>query len=371
VEKEHREIADIELLNQAIEAFNNATVNLQSSYSLLQAEVRKLHIEVEEKNKKLAYTSTLLESVLNNTRCAILVMDDNDNFIIKNQAGEHLISELGEAEVSAMLYSAPKEGSFDYDVSMGRNYRLSVGQLKFENVSGLIFVIDEITELKKLETEKQRGEQLQMMGEMVANIAHEIRNPLGSIELFTSLLERDLKHDENVERLTSNIVKAVRTINGVISNTLLFTKEIHPERAIYPLCDIVDDAVLFLQHLLKEKSVSIINRLDENHLINCDKNLFHQVATNLIQNAIDAVENGIGRIELMSKAEDKVKFTVRDNGHGIAKNMRNRLFMPFQTTKAKGTGLGLSIAYKIVKAHGGDIILDSDGKSYTAFTVVI
>jgi two-component system sensor histidine kinase FlrB len=93
---------------------------------------------------------------------------------------------------------------------------------------------------------------------------------------------------------------------------------------------------------------------------------------NLIHNAIDAVKEGEGVVELTSEYDGTaLRFTVRDNGTGIPPTMRNKLFLPFQTTKAKGTGLGLSIAYKIVRAHGGDITVDSDGRSYTIFQVTI
>ena len=363
---------DMELLSQAMDAFNSATVKLQSSYEVLQEEARKLREEIEEKNTRLSYMSNLLESVLNNTRSAILVVDGLYKVAVKNTAAERMLEDLGEAAVRDMLMASPDEGLFDYESQDNRFFRLSVGELNTDTLRGTVFVIDEITTLKQFEREKQRGEQLQMMGEMVANIAHEIRNPLGSIELFASLLERDYMDSPDARRLTTNIVKAVRTMNGVISNTLLFTKELHIEKQEYVLSDIVDDVVLYLQHTLRAKRVSILNRLDEGHTIWCDRALFHQVAMNLIHNAIDAVAEGEGEVELISDdIGTALRFSVRDNGSGLLPSMRSKLFMPFQTTKAKGTGLGLSIAYKIVKAHGGDITVDSDGETYTNFTVIM
>ncbi len=363
---------DMELLSQAMEAFNTATVKLQSSYNLLQEEARKLREEIEEKNTRLSYMSNLLESVLNNTRSAILVVDGTYNVAVKNTAGERMIDELGASAVREMLASSPDEGLVDYDSGNGRYFRLSVGKLNTDTLKGTVFVIDEITTLKRFEKEKQRGEQLQTMGEMVANIAHEIRNPLGSIELFASLLERDFAEMPDAKRITGNIVKAVRTMNGVISNTLLFTKELHIEKKECILSEIVDDVVLYLQHMLKEKRVTISNKLDENLTVFCDRAMFHQVVMNLVQNALDAVSADEGVVELTSVNDNGyTRFSVRDNGSGLNPVMKNRMFMPFQTTKANGTGLGLSIAYKIVKAHAGDIIVDSDGVSYTQFTVVM
>ncbi len=360
---------DVALLSQAMEAFNAATVKLQSSYDLLQDEARKLRGEIEDKNRKLADISKLLESVLNNTHSAILVVDKNSNMIINNRAGDRLLSELGDAAVTDMLRASPSEGIFDYDNGDGRYFRISAGQLDSDNLHGTVLVVDDITALKKFEWEKQRGEKLQLMGEMAANIAHEIRNPLGSMELFASLLERDLGDDPDRRRLTANIVKAIRTINGIISNTLLFTKELQIKKVRHVLADIVDDVVLYLQHTLKEKRVSMVNKLDEAHVVYCDKDLFRQVVMNLVHNAVDAVdENGTVTVESFAD-EAGLRLQVSDNGRGLPAEMRPKLFMPFQTTKAKGTGLGLSIAYKIVRAHDGNITAESDGKSYTRFTV--
>jgi two-component system sensor histidine kinase FlrB len=354
-----------------MEAFNTATVKLQSSYELLQEEARKLREEIEDKNRKLSDLSNLLESVLNNTRSAILVVDKNCDIIVKNSAGDRLIADVGMDFIMEMIASSPTEGVLDYDNGSGVYFRLSIGQLVSDNLNATVYVVDDITTLKKFEWEKQRGEKLQLMGEMAANIAHEIRNPLGSMELFASLLERDLGNNPDHKRLTSNIVKAIRTINSIISNTLLFTKELQVNKSTYVLADIVDDVILYLQHIIREKRITIQNWLNEEHTVNCDRDLFRQVVMNLVHNAIDAVAaNGVVTLESFMD-DDRLRLVITDNGSGIAPDMKARLFMPFQTTKAKGTGLGLSISYKIVKAHEGDILVDSDGASYTAFTVIM
>ena len=209
------------------------------------------------------------------------------------------------------------------------------------------------------------------MGEMAANIAHEVRNPLGSIELYASLLSRDLEQEPDKKRLTTSIIKGVRTINAVISNTLLFAKEIKINPSSHVLADIVDEVVLYLQHIIRDKKVKIINKLDEDHIIYCDEDMYKQVIMNLIGNAVDAVSVG-GEITATSEMTEKETILhIRDNGQGIDEDMLSRLFMPFQTTKAKGTGLGLSISYKIIKAHNGDITAESNGENYTMFTISV
>ncbi|MDR2400206.1 MAG: two-component sensor histidine kinase [Deferribacteraceae bacterium] len=375
MEEKPQQLMDIEMLNLAMEAFNSAATNLQTSYDALKEEARRLREEVEEKNTELSYFSNLLESVLNNTPSAILVVDETQEIAVKNSAADALLSDIGERALKDMLASSFGQGIFDYAAEGGRYYRINAGELRSEGLNGAVYVVDEITILKKFEQEKQRGIQLQMMGEMAANIAHEIRNPLGSIELFASLLERDLKNNPSAVKMTSNIVQAVRTMNGIISNTLLFTKEINAEKREFVLSDIVDEVILYLQPLLKEKDVTLLNRLDENHSVLCERGLFYQVVMNILHNAIDAVPHIGGTVEIVSEKSDisphTLSLSIMDNGGGIPQTMRNKLFLPFQTTKTKGAGLGLSIAYKIIKAHGGDIIADSDGATYTKFTVIL
>lgn len=342
---------DINLLKEALIAVNNTTETLKASYDILQ--------------KKLEQTQGLLNSVLDNSNSAIIAVDTLQGVFLKNRKAKKLIEELGD-DVFRMTSSFIVPGIHDY-VHKRQFFRLSVGVLP--EGSGFVYVIDDITDLKKLEDEKQRDEKLRLMGEMAANIAHEIRNPLGSIELYASLLMRDLDEDEDKKRLAASVIKGVRTINTVISNTLLFTKELKINVGCHILSDIVDEVVLYLQHLIRDKRVKFVNQLDENVKIYCDEAMFKQVVMNILGNAVDAVSLG-GEIRATCKTDNqKTLLIIEDNGCGIEADMLKRLFMPFQTTKAKGTGLGLSISYKIMEAHGGNITAESNGKNWTRFTV--
>lgn len=368
--KKPEEQLNVELLNEAFETFNQATEKLQSSYNHLQKEASKLRNEVEEKNKQLEEMSSLTQAIIMNTTSAMIATDDKNNILIKNKSAEELEKDYGGSFFNNYIFSVsserPSEIQYDYN-----HFRVSRGNFASGKYKGSVFVIDDVTEIKKLEKEQQRNEKLKLMGEMAANIAHEIRNPLGSIELFASLLKRDLSEDSEKNRLTDSIVKGVRTINSTISNILLFTKEIKINKSEIHLSDIVDDVVLFMGHLIKDKSINFQNKINEDHTIYCDVELMKQVIMNILHNSIEAVDNG-GFVGITSKVENnETCIIIQDNGCGISSEFIQNLFVPFQTTKAKGTGLGLSIVYKIIKAHGGNIIPDSDGKSYTMFTIKI
>lgn len=353
---------------EAFDQFNKASIQLEEKYAIIEDEAKKLREEVQEKNLELIKLSSLLESVLNNSNSCVCAVDCDFSLLVKNPVAENLIAELGTDEFTGMLRQFSRSGVFDHEVN-GSTFRLSVGLLDTVEQKGYVYVINDITHLKHLEMERQRDEKLKLMGEMAANIAHDIRNPLGSIELFASLLERDLQKNDSGMKLTRSIIKGVRTINSIITNILIFTKEIQLEKKEHHIADIVDDVILYMQHLMRDKNIKFINRINEDHLILCDMELCKQVVMNLVHNAIDAVGEK-GEI-IMESFQDGVLsgFTVRDNGTGVSPEMRKKLFIPFQTTKAKGTGLGLAIVYKIIKAHEGNINVDSDGRSFTVFRV--
>lgn len=359
---------ELAMLMEAFNEFNKASIQLEEKYAIIEDEAKKLRGELHEKNLELSKLSNLLESVLYNSNSCVVAVDLNFIVLVKNPVADKLIDDIGEEAFFEMLRAYGKPGVFDNEVN-GLTFRLSVGILDNIEQKGFVYVINDITHLKNLEMERQRDEKLKLMGEMAANIAHDIRNPLGSIELFASLLERDLKKNESGQKLTRSIIKGVRTINSIISNILLFTKEIQIEKSEHHVADIVDDVILYMQHLMRDKNIKFINKIDEEHLISCDMELFKQVVMNIVHNAIDAVGTE-GKIVMESFSEEKISgFKVTDNGTGIGTDMRKKLFIPFQTTKAKGTGLGLAIVYKIIKAHEGNITVDSDGCSFTSFTI--
>jgi two-component system sensor histidine kinase FlrB len=359
---------ELEMLTEAFAAFSKASEQLEQKYAIIEEESKKLREEIEEKNLELSKLSTLMESVLNNSNSCVIAVDSDFNILIKNPVADQLIADLDDNVFLEMLKDYSESGVFDHELC-GRTFRLSVGLLNMPEQKGFVYVVNEITHMRKLEMERQRDEKLVLMGEMAANIAHEIRNPLGSIELFASLLERDLSDDESGTKLTRSIVKGVRTINSIISNILLFTKEIQLEKSNHHTADIVDDVILYMQHLMKDKSIRFINKIDEDHMIKCDMELCKQIVMNLVHNAVDAV-SAEGEIEMTSFCENGMAgFVVKDNGSGISDDMRKKLFIPFQTTKAKGTGLGLAIVYKIIKAHDGRISVDSNGENFTSFKV--
>ena len=368
MEKETESGMNIQDLHQAFEIFNEATKNLTEKYDILKSEVERLRSELKTKNDEIQDFASLLNAILMNSTSGILTIDSNGNILMKNEFASATLEEYGESFTN-VLSSFNDKGVFEFNFSE-RQFRLSCGSFPFKDFVVFIYIFDDITDIKNLQAENERNEKLALMGEMAANIAHEIRNPLGSIELYASLLQRELRSEKNKSELATSILKGVKTINSTISNILLFTRNIMATKKIYYLSDIVDDVVLYMQHLINEKKIKFINKITSEQIY-CDCELMKQVFMNLIHNSVDAVGER-GEIIVSSKCDSSNTIVeITDNGSGIKKEFLKKLFIPFQTTKAKGTGLGLSIVYKIIKAHGGNIFADSDGESWTKFIITI
>jgi signal transduction histidine kinase len=191
---------------------------------------------------------------------------------------------------------------------------------------------------------------LEMLGRMAAALAHEIRNPLGGIQLFASMLRRDLERDPDKVRTLDRILSAVAGLEKLVEDMLTYGRDVEPRRTSQPLGPILDSALELGRAVLDERQISV-DREGEAPLADVDAEMMTRVFLNLIQNAAQAMEPG-GRLRIGSR-DRTVSFT--DSGPGIPPEVLDKLFTPFVTSKVKGTGLGLAIAQKIVEAHGGTI----------------
>lgn len=203
------------------------------------------------------------------------------------------------------------------------------------------------------------NERLLAMGQMAACLAHELRNPLGSIELYSSLLKREFKDNEKASELITSMLSSVRTMGHIISNCLQFTKDVKASKQRF------SNGTIFLRETSeyarpKGETVGVhVEYFDIGHEeFLMDPFLMGQVAVNLLINAIDAVENIDSpkiQIKLNRENSEFWLLEVIDNGPGIPSEIKNKIFDPFFTTKEKGTGLGLPIVFGLVEAHGGEI----------------
>lgn len=206
--------------------------------------------------------------------------------------------------------------------------------------------------------ELARRDRLAALGQMAAGLAHEIRNPLGGILLYASMLEKDLADRPAQRDVATRISVAVRTMEGLVSDILAFAGRSEPKRVNTTLGRIIDDAVAFVSAKLGEarSRLSIDDRLSAIGLF-ADELQLRSAMSNLLLNACEAAgAGGAVSVQLVSEpTARRVRFSVADNGAGIPPEMIDRIFDPFFTSKASGTGLGLAIVHRVVECHGGRV----------------
>jgi signal transduction histidine kinase len=215
-------------------------------------------------------------------------------------------------------------------------------------------------------TEQKRSERLASMGQIAAHLAHEIRNPIGSISLLASTLLKRV--DTRQKPLVEEIKSAIARVERIIKSTLLFTKGVHIDKKDLSLKRLEEELYNAFASYAYTKEIEL--KIDFNALqIKGDYDLLTIVLQNFLYNSIDAIEESDeeeGKIHLSAKEEpDAVVLTITDTGVPIENE--NILYEPFKTTKTKGHGLGLALSLEIIKAHNGTISLLHETKGFKIY----
>ncbi|MBX3394098.1 MAG: hypothetical protein KF841_01895 [Phycisphaerae bacterium] len=217
-------------------------------------------------------------------------------------------------------------------------------------------------ELRRKNEELRRRDRLAALGEMAAGLAHEIRNPLGGIALYSSMLERELAGQERARQAATRISSGVRTLDRLVSDILDFAQEDHVEKTLCRVGDILEAVEDSLAPWADQLGAKVhIEESARNVAVRCDAGKMRQVLLNLMLNGLQASGSGgwvrlsASRTEADGADASGTCLEIVDGGPGIPPAMLDRIFNPFFTTKSEGTGLGLAIVHRIVEAHGGTI----------------
>src|SRR5690606_22327795 len=190
-------------------------------------------------------------------------------------------------------------------------------------------------------------------------LAHEIRNPLGALELFASLLNADDLSREDRARYLSNIQIGVRSLNTVLTNMLTFSRSSSDDRQVVSPQEIIVEIVEFMDPLLKQGGIRASCPAEGGCYIEVDREMFRQVLTNLVTSALRALPAG-GSLNLHTfRGEESVHLRIRDDGIGIPEKYHNVIFDAGFTTNSDGNGLGLAIVSRFMESHGGKISVKS------------
>jgi two-component system sensor histidine kinase HydH len=223
-------------------------------------------------------------------------------------------------------------------------------------------IIDERAgEQRELEAQLHHAERLAALGEMVAGVSHEIRNPLGIIRSTAELLGSMPGAEESTTRLTRLIIEESGRLNDIVTEFLDFARPMTPNFQDADLNQILDRTFLFLSPELDKKGISLQNNLNHRPLkLRADPEQLYRSFLNIFLNAIQSMPNG-GEITVhVTEGKDgHYLLKIADTGSGISEKDLNKIFNPFFSTKDRGTGLGLSIVRNIIEGHNGKIWIEN------------
>lgn len=231
-----------------------------------------------------------------------------------------------------------------------------------DEVVGVVVIVEDITEFKRLLDQTIQSEKLVEIGRLTAGIAHEINNPLAMVAYATELLKREQPLSAFQEEMLEKIETEVERLKTLTGGLLSFSSSRQTQSRLVNLNDLASEVLKLLRFELQRKSIRIDTVFGTIPVITADPNKLKQVIINLVMNAVHALQ-GQGEIVLTTCLGEggMVELSVKDNGPGIPQEHQEQVFAPFFTTKPEeeGTGLGLYICQNIIREHGGAIKVES------------
>ncbi len=352
----------------------------------LSEKLHKATRSLQESEMVLSDLKAFNEYIIESIPSGIFTTDLNERIISFNTAAQE-ITRLGIADVAGkktsdifpflLNFLEPIERVDGELHHGGETFSIGMRLSKLRDGSGrpigLIGVFQDLTALKIMEAEVKRKEKWAYIGELSASIAHELRNPLASLQGAVEMLREKKVPQEHADHLMEIALSEMDRLNGIITDFLLYARPRELTREPFDLHQSLRDIITLLNKAEPgREDIEISTKLDSSLFITGDPAQIRQVFWNLGLNALDAVSDG-GSVEINTRqSNNSVEILFSDSGTGISKNDMDNIFYPFFTTKEKGTGLGLSIAQKIAEEHGGRIIVESgEGIRGTTFRVIL
>ena len=253
---------------------------------------------------------------------------------------------------------------------------LSAAQIRDEDglFLGHLFILRDISAMKRLEAEARRNDRLAALGSLAAGVAHEIRNPLSSIKGLATFLAGRVRDSAPEEEAAKTMIAEVERLNRVVSQLLEFARPGAMKRVDTDIRAVIARALRLAEADLRAKNISVAFAGDEpGPSIPLNAERFTQALLNLFLNAIQAMEPG-GKLEIDVSLQDDgavCRVGIRDNGKGMPPEILSSIFTPYFTTRASGTGLGLAIVHQIIEGHDGRIVVTSTPGAGSEFTLLL
>ncbi|MEW5815725.1 MAG: ATP-binding protein [Spirochaetota bacterium] len=344
----------------------------------------------------MASENERLEAVLESMAEGIIVTDKDHKLILINKPAERLLQFAGSDILEKPVWDAvedPVIADFlneslmnqakvldkEFTVDSGGNPRilaLSILPLVYDGqIQGSLVHLNDITERKGKEARLRRAENLASLTTLAAGVAHEIKNPLGSLSIHIQLIQKSLKNKrkvnpKDIEQHLEVINEEISRLNSIVVDFLFAVRPMDTKMELHDLGKIVHEIVDFVHFELETSGVYVIENLCKDlPLIELDEKYIKQAILNLIKNAASAMPDG-GNITISTRIDGAfIILDVTDTGIGIPDEIMDKIFEPYFTTKDFGSGLGLTVVYKIVKEHRGDISVNSKVGEGSTFSI--
>jgi two-component system sensor histidine kinase PilS (NtrC family) len=353
--------------------------------SQLARRARRSEFELAAATKDLADYRLFNDRIIESMRSGLVTTDLMGNIITFNRAaeeitghkaqdvrGENIHSIFGDIEkqIEIGLESIrARSGLPRFDTGCktadGREIHLgfSVAPLldEADHARGYVLTFQDLTEVMELEREVRRQERLAALGKMAAGLAHEIRNPLASMRGSVQVLASELDLSREQAQLMEIVLRESDRLNGIVSDFLTYARPPRSERTVIELSSILSETVALLRNSpeLGPDHVIVEEYPAEPVHYKGDPNQIRQIFWNLARNAIQAMpRGGEFRVALKAEPDREVAITFEDNGEGMSRDQKDRLFEPFSSSTG-GTGLGMAIVYQLVRDHDGKVTVDS------------
>ncbi len=391
-------------LVEAFQFFNHSTSTLNQAYKRLESaadalakELEDTNRQLQDRNRELDRVNRYLEDILSSIESGVIAVDLEGRITIFNRIAEdmtgYLADELigknyndfftGEMEDQAPLMQTMFSGAAIHGVEReiplrdGGTIPIKCSSTWITSTAGerigVVETFEDISRVRALERRMLHQKTLAALGEMAAQVAHELRNPLAGIKGFAGLLAEDLADNESSKKMTKRIIEGVDSLDRISSNLLILTQDCAGEFKRQPLEPILEQAI----ELIEARTEAEFKVERDFPLEPCsakiDGEKIKQLLLNLLGNAFEVCEgrgNAVAGYKYNALTNEVCIF-VRDYGPGVVEEDQEKIFNPFFTTKTQGTGLGLAIAKKITELHRGKIELTSPDDGGAEFIVTI
>lgn len=347
--------------------------------------------------QKLQASERKFRAILDTASDAILSVDKDDRILVYNPAAQAMFGySAGEAVGKPFNTLLESQRGGDYRELMnlirkgasrcqdkrlaltgirkdGEKFPIEMGISCFETrgIPTYTAIIRDVTVEKQMEKKLLQTERLAAVGQAVAHVAHEIKNPLMIIGGFSQQLTKALSDAKSRQKI-GMILDEVERLEKLVRNVGDFTKEYKLVKRAADINGVIRDVLRLMgESPFSEKYTFSPTLAEDLREIPCDPDRLRQVLMNLFSNAMQAMENG-GAVSISTeRRSDSVLIRITDQGIGMSENQLLHIFEPFYTTRQKGSGLGLAISYKIVHAHGGDLSAVSSLGRGTSFVITL